>query len=68
MFGVKTRLPFSPVININKPHDAIMPRPTVRMGILDPFITSTKAKHALRSPPREHIPNVNSLILMIPAL
>ena len=61
VFGVRIRLPFAPVMNIKRPHDAIIPIPIVRIGILDPIITSKRAKQAFKSPPGEHIPKVNSL-------
>ena len=66
VLGVRNRLPFDPEINNTNPQDAINPIPIVRIGICDPFITSTNAKQALRSPPLLQIARVNSLCFLIP--
>ena len=64
MFGVITLRPFVPLINVNNPHDAIIPSPTVFTGIADPFIVSINANAECTCPPGELITSVNSFGLV----
>ena len=46
---------FGGMISKNNPQLAIIPIPYVCIGILDPFITSIRAKQAFTSPPGDDI-------------